>query len=293
MSPAIPCSATSASEPLAGTAPFARGWVIVEHPFAWGHDALTDSGLPSPFVASIHRAQDEGQVRFLAARRSDVDGRRSSPDEARRVWIAHCAPEGGVARVGTVRSLEEITEMDLVGLAEGLVPEFGEPVAEPIEFVCTHSTRDACCAIHGRRRIATAPREVWECSHLGGHRFAATSLFLPSGRLYGRLGPWQGPGEPAPGFLRGPCYLPPAMQAAECAVRVHAALGAGRTLQLTEVDSSDDVFTVLARDEDGRTWTVECRSVMTHAPASCGGDAKPRRTWRTTIHDTAIHDEEA
>ena len=29
--------------------------------------------------------------------------------------------------------------------------------------------------------------EVWQCSHLGGHRFAATVVHLPSGIQYGRL----------------------------------------------------------------------------------------------------------
>ena len=31
------------------------------------------------------------------------------------------------------------------------------------------------------------PDEVWECTHLGGHRFAPTALVLPTGYSYGRL----------------------------------------------------------------------------------------------------------
>ena len=285
MSELVPCSISSAAEPLAGTAPFALGWLIVEHPFSWGRDALTDSGLPSNVVAHVRRVQADGPLGFLAARRSGGDGRRRADAGPRTVWLAHCAPEGAAARVGTVGTLEEIVELDLLRLTEGHIPDFGESVAAPIEFVCTHSTRDACCAVHGRRRIATAPSDVWECSHLGGHRFAATSLFLPSGRLYGRLGPWHSPGEPDPRYLRGPCYLPPAAQAAECAVRVHADLDPEQHLRVVEVDSGDDTSTVRVRDATGRAWTVDCRWEIMDSPAACGGDRKSRRTWHTSIRE--------
>lgn len=285
MSDPIPCSTSAAFEPLAGTAPFARGWVIVEHPYPWGVDALTDSGLPSTLVSHIQQAQTQGPLNFLAARRSSVDGRRRVDTDVRTVWIAHCAEGGGTVRVGTIGNLDEITELDLSAVTEGRLPDFGEPVTASIEFVCTHSTRDLCCALYGRRRIATAAPQVWECSHLGGHRFAATSLFLPSGRLYGRLGPWLRPGEPDPRHLRGPCYLTPPLQSAECAVRVHAALRPDQRLTTMEVDARDDGCTVRVSDETGSAWTVECRWEMIDAPASCGGDPKPRRTWHATIHE--------
>lgn len=283
MSEPIPCSISSADEPLAGSAPFARGWLILEHPHPWGTDALTDSGLPPTLVSHIRAAQAQGPLNFLAARRSSPDGRRRVDPYGRRVWLAHCAPDGGTVRTGTLGTLEELTDIDLSTLTEGRLPDFGEAIEGPIEFVCTHSTRDACCAIHGRRRVTTAPDDVWECSHLGGHRFAATSLFLPSGRVYGRLGPWHGPGEPDPRHLRGSSYLPPALQAAECVVRVHAALRPQQRLTVFESDARDDGCTVRIVDETGATWTVECTWEMMNTPASCGDDPKSRRIWHATI----------
>ena len=60
-------------------------------------------------------------------------------------------------------------------------------------LVCTHGTRDACCAVRGRPIVAALaralPDEVWECTHLGGHRFAGTLLSLPDGTCLGRLDP--------------------------------------------------------------------------------------------------------
>ncbi|MFM2437581.1 MAG: hypothetical protein RLZ55_392, partial [Actinomycetota bacterium] len=68
---------------------------------------------------------------------------------------------------------------------------------------------------------------IWETSHLGGHRFAATGVLLPWGYVYGRLDPdavvavasTAAKGLIHPVGLRGRSILEPAAQAAEVAVR--------------------------------------------------------------------------
>lgn len=59
--------------------------------------------------------------------------------------------------------------------------------------MCTHGKHDQCCAVRGRavaRHIAARyPVETWECSHVGGDRFAANLIVLPSGTYYGGLDP--------------------------------------------------------------------------------------------------------
>jgi hypothetical protein len=59
-------------------------------------------------------------------------------------------------------------------------------------LVCTHGRRDRCCAQAGAAFVkamaaVTPDDELWESSHLGGHRFAPSVLHLPSGVQYGRL----------------------------------------------------------------------------------------------------------
>jgi hypothetical protein len=57
--------------------------------------------------------------------------------------------------------------------------------------VCAHGSHDACCAVRGRPVAAALtrlrPDDVWECSHVGGDRFAANVLVVPSGVLYGSV----------------------------------------------------------------------------------------------------------
>ncbi len=59
-------------------------------------------------------------------------------------------------------------------------------------LVCTHGRHDVCCAVRGRpvaAALAAAATgwDVWECSHVGGDRFAANVLLVPSGELFGSL----------------------------------------------------------------------------------------------------------
>ena len=58
-----------------------------------------------------------------------------------------------------------------------------------IVAVCAHGRHDQCCATRGRAVAALLrqddPEAVWECSHIGGDRFAATMLLLPHGINYG------------------------------------------------------------------------------------------------------------
>jgi hypothetical protein len=102
---------------------------------------------------------------------------------------------------------------------------------EPIICVCTHARHDQCCAVKGRP-VATAmaaafPNETWECSHLGGDRFAATLIIFPEGLYYGRATVEDSPelvaqyrrGLVDPRTYRGRSSLPNVVQAAEAAAR--------------------------------------------------------------------------
>lgn len=115
-------------------------------------------------------------------------------------------------------------------------------------LVCTHSRHDTCCALRGRPAAAAfdevRPGRVWECSHLGGERFAANLLVLPTGLLYGRVIPEHAPdvvaateaGAVVGPLLRGRVGLPPAAQAA--LVHAHEQLGVQGDRALTVLSTS-------------------------------------------------------
>jgi len=101
--------------------------------------------------------------------------------------------------------------------------EAGEP-APGAFLVCTHGSRDLCCGSLGPRLadLLREAGEVWEVSHLGGHRFSPTMWHLPSWRVFGRL-PLEAP-QPAhfwddSRYLRGNPAYAPQMQVLEAYLR--------------------------------------------------------------------------
>lgn len=282
---AAACSSRSlaAGEPLEGSAPEAGSWIVIEEPGPWGRDALRDSSLPPQLADWLEHLASTVGTRAIAARHAQ---RRRFHAQPRNVWIANSDPTmagGQELRHTMVDQLTDIMQWDLCSLVEGSIPSIGTVVPTPVEFICTHSGRDACCALLGRARAKKRPQS-WECSHLGGHRFAATSVVLPFGAVFGRLGPMDEPDTP---HLRGASYLPPALQVAEIAVRREQGLSALEplttrySLRTTNCESNGtgDVWAEVT-DGDGNLWTVRCESSTIARPSSCHAETSQGTYWR-------------
>ena len=70
------------ADPLVGSAPQARGWLLLEHPGPWRVDAVAGSGIDPNALSALTGRAVESATRILLVRRPG----RSSPDAPRR-WI--------------------------------------------------------------------------------------------------------------------------------------------------------------------------------------------------------------
>ncbi|HSK25424.1 MAG TPA: sucrase ferredoxin [Jiangellales bacterium] len=202
-------------DPAHASAAPARRWLLVEVPGPWGPDAVMESPLDVDVARALSRLAAESGMRLTLIRRP---GR--SPETAVRHWaVADCDPGQEAISWGTYGRDEELLSVPL--------DPHRDPSPEPAYLVCTHGRHDQCCAIRGRP-VATAmaalrPGQVWECSHVGGDRFAANVVVLPHGLYYGRVTLAAGvdvvssyeAGEVLPDLLRGRSSLPDAAQAAQ------------------------------------------------------------------------------
>ncbi|GLP81343.1 sucrase ferredoxin [Mycobacterium antarcticum] len=215
-----PCSDRSRQrdDPMYGSASAGTSWLLLELCGPWGQSAF----LQSPSVldpqlgrAIVHRAETAG-LRIVAVRRH---GRRTAPRRWR--WFVAQSGVGG-------ESLHHGEVSDPRGyLHVALDGSDGRPVEGPLVAVCAHGKHDQCCAVRGRGALAAIaaryPENTWECSHLGGDRFAATMLVLPEGLCYGRVDEADPPelvrlyldGRLDNAHLRGRTSLPQAVQAAQ------------------------------------------------------------------------------
>ena len=111
-------------------------------------------------------------------------------------------------------------------------------------LVCTHGQHDSCCGRRGYPLFDALRKreelEVWQCSHIGGDRFAANAVVLPWGLYYGPVEPREAnaladtiaTGEIYLSAYRGRSPLSRPLQAAETFVRRATGLTARDALRV-------------------------------------------------------------
>ncbi|WP_225847364.1 sucrase ferredoxin [Streptomyces sp. HPF1205] len=283
----ITCTRASAdlAEPLEATAPVARTWLLVEQPGPWGAKALTTSHMDPETGRALDRATAGTGVRAALIRRPGRHFDSHRPGR-HRVIVAHTAPDSSWIRTAEVADPAELASLDFAAMAAGSDPGIGTPYAgPPIVAVCTNGKRDRCCAMYGRPLAAELASfgglDVWEITHLGGHRFAPTMLVLPYGYVYGRMDSGHAKdvaeavrgGRVVSAGCRGRSTWDRPGQAADLAVRAltgedrAGAVTVGRT-----AEESPDRWSVDVAHDDGRAWrvTVVRRPCLPPRPESCG-----------------------
>lgn len=286
------CSSLSADagEPLIGSAPDAIAWVCLEQNGPWGAKAWTESQLDRELGAQIEALAGAHRVRPSLIRRP---GR--SEDVAvtgiRTVLVGHTHPERSWLLVGTVPTAEALLDLDWAAVAAGdleavLVSMPTLAVADQAQLlVCTNGTRDTCCARLGRpvaaHAFAAYPGRVWETTHTSGHRFAATTVLLPSGALHGRvldatrlLDSADRDELELTGYRGRSTWSAGAQVAEDHIRRTENVIG----IDDLTVEPSVDAWTV--RHRDGRSWWVAVKAAEgPERPESCGKDPKPLKTY--------------
>jgi hypothetical protein len=281
-------------EPLAGTAPVARFWIMLEQPGPWGRKALTQSHLDPALGAVLEAAAADHGARVALIRRPGPH-----PDDhrggARRIWIASTRPNGSWLLGGQVANVGALEFLPWDGLAAGDYDAVREAVpglekdTEPLLLVCTNGRRDVCCASFGRPVVTAAqerlPDRVWETTHLGGHRFAPTCAVLPHGIVYGRMDTDAAlhvlhearDGRLVLAQYRGRSTFDGPGQVAEVAVREAASLTGLDELDVTAIEADDDGQSsrITIAHTDGRRWQVDVttRLLEPPRPESCNGPA--------------------
>jgi (2Fe-2S) ferredoxin len=128
----------------------------------------------------VERASAVRPAKVLFIRRRE---RRSS--EGLHVFWGRSTEHDSWLSATVIDAYSELLELELA--------DPGDATGHPLFLVCTHGKHDACCAKYGLP-LYEAIRElvdegwVWQCSHVGGDRFAGNLVCLPEGVYYGRVG---------------------------------------------------------------------------------------------------------
>lgn len=259
-------AASQRAEPQHGTASTVRRWLLLEQPGPWGSDAVRESRIETHVAEALLRRARELRARLLLLRRH---GRRDDDAVGATAFAAHSGASDPWVRRLPIVEPEDLLELDLGPLRHGEQPE-GEDVVHPLYLVCTNGAHDVCCAEFGRPLAAAMctarPEQTWECSHIGGDRFAANLLVLPHGLYYGRVSPGRArriaelheAGRVDVDHLRGRSAYPFHVQAVAHHLRLRTGIDEIDGLTLVRATAPSDGRAEVAFDTtDGRRFTAE------------------------------------
>ena len=158
-----------------GTVAHIRSWLLLEYPPPWRREAVEDSGRIS--------SEAKNHLRRLKVDRTLLirqEHHRTGPLQC--IFVRSC-DELPSARRHMIAHYDELHSLR----------GSGEPLDGLIFAVCTHGRHDKCCSKFGfpvwRAFHKVADRRAWQCSHVGGDRFAANVVVFPYGIYYGGVLP--------------------------------------------------------------------------------------------------------
>lgn len=246
---ALYCSHHSAQqqEQLFASAQHAEVWFLLEYNAPWGAKAFEESAL-SPEV------KDHLSAALKATPKSNLLLIRQPkrPRENIRFFVVRAGEQASHTHAFTLNAYEDLLQLDLSAISANAPAYSAHRDDAPLFLVCTNTKRDRCCAKFGlplyQALSAAEPENTWQCSHIGGHRFAPTAIFFPHGACYGRLQAHEAVkirdlfvnGKLSPEHLRGRVFYTPLQQAADSLLRQvtgNAELSAYQLHTETEVEA--------------------------------------------------------
>ena len=269
---------------------------------SWGGDAVKNAAAAGPAAPILRHLQSAPDAKVLFIRQPRSQGNNffialTSRDQPR---IFHARLNG----------YDDLLDLDLATLAGAQAPRInGNDMSEIDELytVCANGRHDPCCATHGRpvydELVRQAGQEhVWQTTHIGGHRMAATMIAFPQGIVYGHLDPPDAEAivtNHRAGFMLTHKYrgrgafggheLDEATHKAACAAEavIREDLRAYRIddLRLDGIEQNGgDTWLARFLAGDGRAHAAKVRTTMSPPrPTSCGDPPKPMPQ-----HDVAL-----
>jgi hypothetical protein len=270
-------------------------WILVELPITWGREPMSDAAIPPAVREALLRA-----TRTFQRSRIVFIRRRNECLGPTRVYLARSTPRPGIA-VRDLSSIDDIATLSFDALLAEVKPVAPSAV-QPLVLVCTHGQHDSCCGRRGYPLYDALRQnegiDVWQCSHIGGDRFAANALVLPWGLYYGPVEPAQA-GELVSSIARDEILLPSyrgrssvsrPVQAAETFVRRATSMLARDALHFVGRESLVDGHTrIQLRDRAGTIHevTLEHYTAVESAYATClTPTAQPIRQFRLVEYAT-------
>jgi len=285
-------------ETLAGTFKPADTFFLIESNLpeygGWSGSIVKAAGSAGEFAPILRHLQSAKRAKILFIRRPQGDGKN--------FYIALTNQDEPKIYHAELDDYADLLGLDLASLAEERAPRLnGREMAQIDELytVCTNGRHDPCCAAYGTPVYQALAEQagsdrVWQTTHIGGHRMAATLVAYPQGIVYGHVDPhdvesllmnhragyilthkYRGRGCYAGHELDEAAHL--AAGAAEAVIRESTRQYGIEDLRLTAVtELNDGTRRVSFRGSNGGASAAEVGTSMSvPRQTSCGDEPKP------------------
>lgn len=173
-------AAQMGKENLAGTAASFQRYILLEYPYPFKEKAIKESSLSTSLKTYLETYLTNNYGKLLLIRQEEK--------KEKNFHVFFYDSLNSCLNKQTFPNYEALHATDL---DHCFAKNTAHQVTESQYFICTNGTRDQCCAKFGypiyKQFQAIKPQQTWQCSHIGGHRFAPTGLFLPMGIYYGHM----------------------------------------------------------------------------------------------------------
>ena len=189
------CAAESRAmeETLAGSFKPADTFFLIESNLpdygGWSGSIVKAAGAAGEFAPILKHLKRAPRAKILFIRRPRGDGKH--------FFVAVCNQAEPKIYQAELADYADLLQLDIASLAADAAPRLGAREMTEIDelyTVCTNGRHDPCCAAFGApvyqsmTQVAGVER-VWQTTHIGGHRMAATLIAFPQGIVYGHLDP--------------------------------------------------------------------------------------------------------
>jgi hypothetical protein len=253
-------------EKMYGTVPRVDVWLLLEYTQAWAEKAFQSADIPQDVKNYLFN-----YLESIPNCRLQLIKRHDRSLDSIKFYVGVSDEKEPKLFEFNLLAYRDILELDITQILEGISFLRNDPLI----LVCTHGTHDKCC---GKFGVPTYLRAIehengfmtWQCTHLGGHRFAANILCLPHGVYYGRvreesvtslINEYQNNFVNLENYRGRSCYSNEA-QAAEYFLRMKTGIKKITAFCLNEVKNSDGGSTMVEFSSltNGKTHVVHIQT---------------------------------
>ncbi|MBE0402553.1 MULTISPECIES: sucrase ferredoxin [Halomonas] len=292
------CSVESAAigDPLAGNGAHAERNLLISWPSKkWGRGMRHASDMSEAVQEAVNNIAGNG-------RRINLIHRRDQPSHQHRVFLL---PEGAIYDVPRNELLNFLTALTHNTTLEHW---YTASLQSSLILCCTHGKKDKCCAKFGFKTYQALdeqalqhahPFDIWQSTHLGGCRLAASVIVFPQRRKYGRISEEHLPrlldaeaaNRPYLPCYRGGADLTPVQQCAQVAalnwLNDHGSISEPSVshVTLTEPPSACQVSVTWQTPSQQGELRITCEPYVLTRVDSCADfeqGATPSTVWRAT-----------